>query len=229
MTVYLSNGAHDLKLDRTRDYRLVMPRTVLDVGKGALTINGGHNVVLVGGELTSRGVRGSVRATHQTGTLHIEGLFVSGPQLQEGLQFQDEGAAVVQLVNVRVDTVHGSIGGHHADVLQTWGGGPRTLRIDGLTAATEYQALMLADADSVVGWDFRHVNLTHVGSSGWTVYDSAPTVKSIAMASVYLKGNDRNGVYSLGHGGLKPGLSWGSPPAGDFVPADAVGLAYPFR
>jgi hypothetical protein len=225
-TIQLSNRNHDLKLNRTKDYRLVMPKSVLDVGTAQLTINGGHNVVLIGGQMTSHGARGSIRATNQTGTLHIEGLYVSGSNLQEGLQFQNEGSAIVQLVNIRIDLVHGGTNGHHADLVQTYGGGPKTLRIDGLTASTQYQAFMLADARSVTGWDFRHINITHSGSGGWTMYDSAPTAASIAMTGVYLKGNDANGVYSLGHHRLKPGLSWGSPASGDFVRAGTVGLTY---
>lgn len=226
VTVHVSNSSHNLKLDSAKDYRIVMPSTVLDVGSGALTINGGRNVVLVGGELTSSGSGGSVRATAQKGTLHIEGLYISGAHLQEGLQFQSESDAVVQVVNVRIDTVHGSSSGHHADVLQTWGGGPKILRIDGLTAATEYQGFMLAGAASVSGWDFRHINIQHDGTNGWTIYDAAPKALSISMSEVYLQENTNNGVYSLGHKKLMNGISWGAPPGGDFVPAASTGLNY---
>jgi hypothetical protein len=227
VTVNVSNSNHSLKLDPAQDYRLVMPSTVVDVGTSNLSINGGHNVVLIGGQLTGTGTAGTIRATNQTGTLHIEGLYVSGPNLQEGLQFQNEVSAVVQLENIRIDTVHGSYSGHHADLVQVWGGGPRTMRIDRLTGSTEYQAFMLQGADSVAGWDFRHLNIVHLGTAGWTMYDGGPDASAISMSSVYFEGNDANGVYSLGHDGLKPGLSWGNPPSGDFVPAGVAGLSYP--
>jgi hypothetical protein len=226
ITIYLSNDNHSLKLDASKDYRLIMPKTVLDVGTGTLSINGGRNVVLVGGELTSRGTGGTIRATNQSGTLHIEGLHISGASLKEGIQFQNESKAVVQLQNIRFDTVHGSYSGHHADLIQFWGGGPETMRIDRLTGSTTYQGFMFQDAVDVTGWDFRRINIHHIGSEGWTMYDGAPRANAISMSSVYFEGNDDNGVWSLGHGGLQPGLAWGNPPSGDFVLLGDSGLTY---
>jgi hypothetical protein len=226
VTIYLSNNNHSLKLDRSKDYRLIMPNGVLDVGDGTLSINGGRNVVLIGGQMTSSGTIGTIRATNQAGTLHIEGLHISGANLTEGIQFQNESSAVIQLQNIRFDTVHGSYSGHHADLIQFWGGGPKTMRIDGLTGSTNYQGFMFQDAVNVEGWDFRRINIHHLGTAGWTMYDGAPRASEISMSSVYFEGNDDNGVWSLGHGGLKAGLSWGSPPSGDFVTTRGAGLNY---
>lgn len=60
----------------------------------------------------------------------------------------------MQLQNIRVDTVHGTQAGHHADVLQTWAG-PRQLRIDGLSGSTGYQGMMLNPNDSSFGGGVR--------------------------------------------------------------------------
>jgi hypothetical protein len=226
VTVYLSDNNHSLKLNSARDYRLVMPAKTLNVGASNLSINGGRNVVLVGGQLTSSGTGGTIRATNQSGTLHIEGLYVSGSTLQEGIQLQSESNAVVQLENIRFDPVRGSYSGHHADLVQFWGGGPKILRIDGLTGTTDYQAFMFQGASNATGWDFRRINIHHIGTAGWTMYDGGPQAGGIAMSSVYFDGNTSNGVWSLGHGGRKAGLSWGNPPSGDFVPAGKAGLAY---
>ena len=171
-------------------------------------------------------MNGSIRATNQSGTLHIEGLYISGAKLQEGIQLQGEANAIVQLENIRFDTVNGSYAGHHADLVQTWGGGPKALRIDGLTGSTDYQAFMLQAGDGVSGWDFRHVNIHHIGSAGWTMYDGGPRVNAISLADVYFQGNDANSIWSLGHGGSKPGLHFGNPPDGDFVLVGTAGLNY---
>jgi hypothetical protein len=232
ITIQLSNSNHSLnRLDPAKDYRLVMPSTPLDVGTGRLSITGGHNIVLVGGEITGSGVDGTIRATGQTGTLHVEGLYVSGSSLQEGLQFQNEGAATVQLQNIRFDQVSGSYAGHHADLVQYWGGGPKVFRIDRLTGSTNYQGFMMQDYAGLVngvapGWDWRRINIHHVGSAGWTIYDGSPRLSQFSVSDIYLDGTAGNGVYRLGKNGTMPGVYLTNPPAGDFVPAGVAGLNY---
>jgi chitodextrinase len=236
VTVQVTDTNHGLKLDPTKDYILKMPSTVLDVGTGNFSINGGRRVVLIGGAMTGIGENGSIRATNQIEYLHIEGLYVTGAGLLEGLQFQSEDTAIVQVVNCKSDQVTGSYAGHHADLFQTWGGGPKILRIDGYTGTTDYQGWMLqsgsltTEGTMPVGWDFRRVNIHHVGSAGWTMYDADPTQASITMTEVYFEGNDANGIYSLGRDAQgravgRPGLTYGNPPGGDFVTTN-VGLNY---
>jgi hypothetical protein len=77
----------------------------------------------------------------QTGTVHIEGVHITG-DVSDGINLDERKGAVVQLQNILIDRVHGGAAGHHADVVQTWAG-PEILRIDGLRATTEYQGLFL--------------------------------------------------------------------------------------
>ena len=132
-----------LELDPSTDYELVMPDEPLERG---LSVSGGRNVVLIGGEIRIESGEGnaarglSLRA--QTGTVHVEGLLLSGGSLDEGINLDQRLGAVVQLQNIRVTGVDGSYEGHHADLLQTWAG-PRRLLVDGLTGTTGYQGLFL--------------------------------------------------------------------------------------
>lgn len=139
---------HSLELDTDRDYVVQLPRNPVPL-KGGVTITGGHNVVVIGGEIhvpRSESAPDAVdrRAMYlkgQTGTVHVEGVHLTG-DLSDGFNLDERDGAVVQIQNVQIDLVHGSHDTHHADVIQTWAG-PRVLRVDGLRAATEYQGFFL--------------------------------------------------------------------------------------
>jgi PKD repeat protein len=237
ITINVTNTNHGLKLDSTKDYLLVMPPTVLDVGAGNFSINGGRRVVLIGGEMTAAANdNGAIRATNQIEYLHIEGLKISGtvPDLAEGIQLQSQDTCIVQLINIETDQVTGSYEGHHADIVQTWGGGPFKLRIDGLTGRTDYQGWMLQSGSLTTagtvptGWDFRHINIIHAPNGlGWIMYDADPPAANIDFTEVYFEGNDNSGIYSLGHGGGKPGLTYGAPPFGNWVTTAGIGYTRP--
>lgn len=179
-----------IELRPDRDYIVRLPSSPLTL-KGGLRIEGGRNVVLLGGEIVvpSRSEapdsrdRTGLLLKNQTGTIHVEGLRISG-DLAEGINLdQSEGATVV-LQNIHVDTVHGSRGGHHADVLQTWAG-PARLRVDGLVGSTEYQGLFLLPQQFVdtppESFDLRRIVITGEpdGANGGAAYllwtdDTAP-------------------------------------------------------
>lgn len=140
-----------LVLSTKRDYRLILPPTGLD---GTLEIDGGHNVVLIGGSLTvpasaNQSDNGAddtdtglyIRAT--TGTVHIEGISITGAPLTQfdGIDINAP-QATVQLENVRISNVWGSFTSEHADAVQTWGG-VKSLEIDGLSASGDYQGLTI--------------------------------------------------------------------------------------
>ena len=174
-TVQVTQGDRDLRLDPERDYVLVMPPEPL---VGGLSVNGGDDVVMVGGEITvpagSDGNRG-LALKRQRGTVHVEGLAITGDGLGEGINLdQTVPGAVVQLQNVRVSTVSGSKDGHHADVLQTWAG-PAELRIDRLSASTTYQGFFLlprqfGDQPEPGLFDLRRVDITGVGEHGYLLW-----------------------------------------------------------
>ncbi|HXP37672.1 MAG TPA: hypothetical protein VN817_07885 [Solirubrobacteraceae bacterium] len=159
-----------LNLNTGQDYIVSLPTTGLH---GTLEINGGHNVVLTGGEIivpssanqSDNGADGSDTALYvrgSTGVVHLEGLLLRG---EANVQFDgiDVNApeAVVQVENVRMSELYGSQTTEHADAIQTWGGA-KALDIDRLTADGDYQGLTINpnNGNSVASSDIENVNLT---------------------------------------------------------------------
>lgn len=179
--LFVSSNLHPT-LDPNTDYRIHLPAD--RALSGALILEGGRNITLIGGEITptaagQRGVyvKGSTSQT-QPRVVHLEGLKVNGCLSADGfdLDAQGERGLTVQIGNCRAgdpaNPMQGSYAGWHADVLQTWNG-PARLLIDGLTGYTGYQGLMLNPRQFggwTVGelgpWEFRRVNL--VGVPGFT-------------------------------------------------------------
>ena len=231
---------HRLRLQAGRDYVVRMPAEPLEV-LGGLTISGGDDVVLVGGEIrvpdgaTSTDARG-LYLKDQTGTVHVEGLRIAGRDLAEGINLDQRLGAVVQLQNVRVETVHGTRAGHHADVLQTWAG-PRVLRVDGLTGSTTYQGLFLLPlqmgtqpAPDVV--DLRRVDLEGTPESGYLLWRDT-LGWPLRLQDVWVSPRDPASrdsfLWPKGSGAgteVWPEVLVGSPPDGDFVPLGSAGVGY---
>ncbi|HEY5333333.1 MAG TPA: hypothetical protein VIJ21_07260, partial [Solirubrobacterales bacterium] len=169
--VHVPNGENPaiLSLDPQRDYVVKLPRQGLH---GTLEINGGHNVVVAGGEVkvpstanqTDNGADGTDTAIYvraSTGTVHIEGVLIKADDdtQYDGIDVNAP-EATVQVENVRVEDVYGSLTSEHADVIQTWGG-VKELDVDGLTARGDYQGLTVApDLGEVGGVHLKHVDLT---------------------------------------------------------------------
>lgn len=174
LTVTVTASSNKIELDPDRDYILKLPASPLVV-KGGVRIEGGRHVVIVGGEIAvpprseapEPRDRTGLLLKNQTGTVHVEGLRISGADLAEGIDLDQGRGATVVLQNIAVDEVRGSRDGHHADILQTWAG-PSTLRIDGLTGATEYQGFFLLpqqfSSTPPDAFDLRRIVIT--GASG---------------------------------------------------------------
>jgi hypothetical protein len=170
-TIVLQSGLDPdhVSLSPSRDYILKIPAGGLD---GTLEIDGGHNVELIGGEITvpataNQSDNGAddtdtgIYIHGSTGVVHIEGLLIDAqPNTQfDGIDI-DAPQAVVQLENVRVTNVWGSDTTMHADVVQTWGG-VDDLRIDRLSADGDYQGLTLnPDLGPVNSAEVENVDLT---------------------------------------------------------------------
>jgi hypothetical protein len=232
-TVYVSSSKRSLSLDPARDYIIKMPSTPLEV-RGGLVIAGGRNVVLIRGEIristssTSGNDRRGLYLKNQTGTVHIEGLKITGSTLNEGINLDQRRGATVQLQNIRVDTVRGSYSGHHADVLQTWGG-PAVLRIDRFTGRTTYQGVFLDptkyDSPQPRLFDFRNMNI--VGQSGskylfWRDSLGWPAKTTNVWAAPSVAGTSRSQFLQGNWQYVKTGV----PSGGDFVPSGRAGLGY---
>jgi len=233
--------AHQLTLSPTRDYLVRMPARALS---GGLVIQGGHNVVLIGGEIDvpmqpgdppSSNSRRGLYLTGQTGTVHIEGLSIQGPDLSEGINLSEDKGAAVQLENIRVEGVHArdesGFTDNHPDVLQTWAG-PAELRVDRLSGSTDYQGFFLAPNEFGSQPPPRQVLLSRVDLRGanccygyllW-LEGSFP----IHLDDVWVTPHPPT---TLLHSLFPTPTAWsgvreGSPPVGQFVPAGVAGSSY---
>jgi len=165
-TITLGTGYTHTTLLTNRDYIVQLPATKK---VGGTWIDGGHNVVVVGGYITVP--RGSSSASANettalsikgaTGTVHVEGVLIDG---SGGGEFDgvtiNAPEATVQLENLRIVGVSGGYDGVHADVVQPWGG-VRDLRIDRLTGRSNYQGLTLKpDLGSIGSAEIEEVDVT---------------------------------------------------------------------
>ena len=185
-TIAISSPTRELYLDPARDYVLKMPSTPVRPGpSGGFWISGGHNIVLIGGEIDFSGVVNTspteiegrlMTFSGVTGTIHIEGLYAHGDGLVEGIQTFSSKPAVLQLENCRFERLHTTAKALHSDLLQ-WDGGT-DLRVDRFTGASEYQGFFRTN--DVGSATFRRVNLK--GVSGST--DNSPRL--LWQASAFL-------------------------------------------
>ncbi len=233
-----------LELDPERDYELVLPEEPLEV-PGGVAVVGGRNVVMIGGEISipDSGAEdgGDVRAVYlkdQTGTVHVEGLAITGAGLGEGFNLDQREGAVVQLQNIHVETVQGTQEGHHADLIQTWAG-PRQLLVDGLTGSTSYQGFFLlpqqfGEQPEPELFDLRNIDITGVEGSGymlWRDEGSWPVVVDDVYVSPQYDTDDR-GAFLWPRDddtGSWDDVRTGAPDDGPFVPegSPAPGTAAP--
>ena len=217
-------GDSVLKLDTGTDYVLKLPADRPLRNAQGISINGGRNVVIIGGTVdVGAGYRASgaqvKRAAYfkNAGSVFLEGVrFTSSTgSLTEGIDIASPGATVtLQNIDFAVPLV-GSESTNHADVVQAWAG-PSVLRVDGLHAVTTYQGFFLlpkqhsSAAVSSAGWDLRRVSL--VGRNAryllWRDAGSYP----IRSSDVYLSGStaQHGGIWQQG-GGF-PGVTVGTAP-----------------
>lgn len=232
-----------LDLDPGRDYVVQMPATPLD-GPGGLTIRGGRNVVLIGGDISvSRsapggyvGARRGLMLSGQTGTVHIEGLLIHGKGLSEGINLAEPFGATVQLQNIRVATVRAdderTFSDNHPDVLQTWAG-PANLRVDGLTGATDYQGFFLHPYQfpvkkRVERFEFKRVNIRGTPTARYLLWQATRFPLHASEVFITSRRVSRKRIGSLWP---RKSRTWsrvrrGVPSGGDFVPAGVAGSGY---
>jgi hypothetical protein len=210
VTVALRPGRTNLRLDRHRDYLLRLPRGRPLDAPGGVRISGGHHVVLIGGSIRVRGRAGGMLLQGQTGTVHIEGVRLSGPGLVEGIDLAEGSGAVVQLQNIWVDEVHGSQSTNHADLIQTWAG-PRHLRIDGFVGKTGYQGFFLLPNQHFRGappkrFDLRNVFI-NAATGGYALWRQTRPGFPLSTRNVWVTPNARKSSRNL--------WLWPKPSSGD--------------
>jgi hypothetical protein len=237
-TIQVSATNRGLKLDPGKDYIIQMPSTRL-VAAGGLQITGGRNVVLIGGEVhhpkwwsTDAKQNRGLYLKGQTGTIHIEGLHLSG-FLSEGIDLSQTQGATVQLVNVLIDRVQGGYTSNHADIIQTWAG-PRKLLIDGLTGSTAYQGFFLLPNQFLDGpqpelFDFNRIDLQGGSDSGYLLWTDAGfpvRTNDVWVAPAASKASDRNQFLWPRNSSLWAGVQVGQPSVGHFVTTSNAGVGY---
>jgi hypothetical protein len=161
--INVTNANRRLFLDNSRDYRL----NITEPLKRELWIEGGRNVVVIGGRITidvlgtasgyQDNVGIKVRFGDPSGTVHLEGLLIDGPYVLDGLGIAT--GRNVQIQNVRVERVYDGIKGAHSDCVQIQQGVGH-LRMDGFTCSTDRQGIFLGDHDGAIrSADLRRVNM----------------------------------------------------------------------
>jgi hypothetical protein len=151
VTIAVRDTQWYVAMDRSKDYIVKIghhrPCAPSGTNKAGLWLEGGRNVVLIGGrisipcESTAYG-RTGIKIRNATGTVHIEGVVIdnSGGWLTDGIGVAAE-EAVVQLQNLRIGPVWDN-GNAHPDLVQVQTG-VKELRIDKLTGTTTYQGIFL--------------------------------------------------------------------------------------
>jgi hypothetical protein len=165
-----------VSMDKTKDYIVKIghhrPCAAAGSNQAGLWLEGGHNVVLIGGrvsipcESTSYG-RTGIKIRYATGTVHIEGVLIdnSGGYLTDGIAISAP-EATVQLQNLRVGPVW-DWANAHPDLVQVQGG-VKELRVDRLTGTSTYQGIFLTDEGGFPNGpsDLRRVNVHTLSGLG---------------------------------------------------------------
>jgi hypothetical protein len=197
-TIELPTGQTTTDLDPARDYIIKFPTS----GKEDTFIKGGHNIVMIGGHISSGGSQPpwnspehrGIYVADATGTVHIEGILIDNAAIGEadGIDIAAP-LATVQIQNVRIVGLTGSETTTHADVIQPWGG-VKELRIDRLTGSTDYQGLHIQPDLAVNGTEIvKNANVysgrDDVGN--WLVWltkgsDTCETAANVQLSEVYV-------------------------------------------
>jgi hypothetical protein len=247
--VELGTGPTYTRMDPARDYMVVLP----DATKvGGTVLDGGHNVVVIGGRVTvpDAGPGSTDAAAHRalyvknaTGTVHLEGIAIDGSGGGESDAIAISAPqATVQVENVRATGIRGGYSTWHADVIQPWGG-VKDLRVDGLTASSNYQALQLnRDQGPIGSATLRRVDLSQDpgpydmgGFMLWLTSGSACTGYPVSLDEVYIAPRGgrtlRTSVWPEDQTcraalPITGAVRRGPPPDGPFVPAGTAGTDY---
>jgi hypothetical protein len=218
-----SHGCVDMNLDNTgshqslslssgNDYRIKLPSVPL---VGGLSFSGGHNIIIVGGQINmtpgcGAGSSSSCQGLHfdknTAGEVFIEGVYIHGTDTSratgDGMDMYGQPSpnnTNYTIQNVREDNLIGcEISDTHTDVIQPAGVPDAKFHIDHLTGTSNCQGLQI-DADlawSLYGknaseYILKNVNLKSLSSGGndylfWLTGDDSGCGSSpITLTNVY--------------------------------------------
>jgi len=152
-------GHQHLSMSPSNDYRLHLPSDRAQVG--GITINGGHNVILIGGEIDlipscvviAGSCHGIIIGKSTPGSVFIEGVWIRNPQdpfyfsTGNGIIIDDTLSAPndITLQNIRIEGISGcsSLSIDNSKVYQPFAAPGVVQRIDRLTGTTNCIGLML--------------------------------------------------------------------------------------
>ncbi len=222
-----------------------MPSTPL-TATGGLWIVGGRNVVIVGGEIFDDSPISSSESIdnayglylkEQTGTVHLEGLWIHGRGVGQAVVMQQASGATVQIQRSRLETMH-PVGHVHTDGIQTWAG-PHRLRLWNVTIRTAGVGLQTQPHQYWVRpidvWEYDRVNVEQTTPDAYALW------KASGSGGWWREVHTSFWVKNLGHlawpnvgywnpGGVAPiegeSFTLGVPSTGDFAPAGTVGRGY---
>lgn len=252
-TIAVAQGDQSLTLDKTKDYNLNLGSTV---HRGALWINGGRNVVVKGGTIALPATStksAAMSIANSVGVVHVEGVLFDGSAHEMDAVQISAPAATVQLENIRAASIIGTFATNHSDIVQPWGGVAK-LRIDRLTADSNYQGIFTRPDQGAIGSvelqnvDLAFNNAKATSSGGyllWMTSDCAmaPTTLSNVYITPRLGTSIGSAVWPATNDATCPsklssntvtfpklpvtgGVIGGAPPAGSFVPTGKAGTAY---
>ena len=243
-TVQISDTNRRLFLEADRDYVVRMPSTAFTV-PGGISIVGGRNVVIVGGEIYDNtpiatgepyDLAYGLYLEGQTGTVHVEGLWIHGRGIAQALVLAQFAGATVQVQSSLLESLH-PVGYAHTDGIQSWGG-PNRLRLRNVTIRTAGVGIQVQphtfEAVAIARWEYRRVNVVQTTKDAyalwkgsghgawWREFHEDLWVKPLGATAWPSKA-----LWSPGSGGVegKP-MYIGIPPGGDFVKPKSVGVAY---
>ncbi len=177
VTVNVTNSNRDLYLDDNTDYIVKFPSTPI-TAPGGVALRGGRNVVVIGGEIYNNtetlpggniGNAYGLLTENQTGTIHVEGLWIHGKGIGQGLLLSHWNGAVVQVQNTRIETLNRvATNGIHTDGFQSWAG-PKQLKMYNVTIKTQGVGIQTQPADlnsdpnqPFVRWHYENMDITQL-------------------------------------------------------------------
>ena len=181
----------------------------------------------------------------QTGTVHLEGLWIHGRGIGQAVVMQEGNGATVQIQRSRLESLH-PVGDVHTDGIQSWAG-PAVFRLYDVSIRSNALNLQMQPREygyaGSIAWALENVNMEQLTDDSWALNKSASGKPwwPVAQKNVWLKLNSSGSQYGTNwQNGTKSGwqpagasggelvtgdqLQMGTP--GDFAPASSVGTNY---
>jgi hypothetical protein len=198
-----ASGNIDTGLDNTKDYIIVLPSVRRTT---TITINGGRNIIVVGGYATLAGAQTDAvilitdqstngAPTPQQGrVVHIEGVQVdaSGGLSHDGIDYNCP-TAIVQIQNCRITGLQGQKSEVHADISQNQGGA-QEVRYDHVTGTSNYQGLFCPPGGGTIT---NGVTISNVDLSYWEANLNNP-ITYLLWSTQTADGTQNNPVNIIG-------------------------------